>query len=95
MKVLQSLIWIAKQPQDKSSMAPATSYWIYSAAEAQGLVRLRTVVGHPLLEVCAGKGQLSEGEQGVSQRNMGREEVRGLLAPGQVEAPLHQLAQRL
>jgi hypothetical protein len=69
---------------------------IHPTAEAQGLVRLRTVVGHPLLEVYAGGSHLSKGEQCVPQRNMGREEeVRGVLAPGQVEALLHQLTQRL
>ena len=53
-------------------------------------------MGHPPLEAYAGRGHFSEGEQGVPQRNMGREEeVRGLLALGQVEALLHQLAQRL
>ena len=55
-----------------------------------------TAMRDPLLEVYARRSHLSKGEQRVPQRNMGwEEEVRGLLPPGQIEALLHQLAQRL
>jgi hypothetical protein len=76
-------------------MAPPAPDGIYPTAEGQGLVWLRTVAGHPLLQVDAGRSHLAKGEQRVPQRNMGRqEEVGGLLTPGLVEALLHQIAQR-
>jgi hypothetical protein len=65
-------------------------------AEGQGVVLLRVVEGHPLLQVCSRRDHLSKSELAVPLRNVGlREEGRGLLASGQVEAPLHQLVHRL
>ena len=45
-----------------------------------GAVLLGVVEGNALLQVCSGEGQLSQTEQGVSQRLVGLQEERRVLA---------------
>jgi hypothetical protein len=97
--LLQGLVRVAKHPQDLGETGQAMHHglWVDEAMGAvlQGLgagKALLQVEGDTLLQVRAGRAQLSEEAQGIPQRDMSRNEAWGILDPlGQAQHLLGQL----
>jgi hypothetical protein len=69
---------------------------VLPGTEAMRAGLLRLVDAPPLRQVCAGSGQLSQGEQGLAERIMGLQEERRMLhALGQALARLSQRPRRV
>ena len=93
---LQGLVRIAKKPQGQGRIGEASHPGVMPVEEGMGAVLLGVVEGNALLQVRAGRGKLSQTEQGRPQRIVGlQEESRVLHALGQAQELLPQLARRL
>src|SRR6266853_802168 len=86
MAALHGLLWIAQQPQDHDRKDPTSPT----------AVLLEVVQGLPLLQVCAGSGQLTKPPQALAHLPVtGHKERWVTLALGQAEELLCQLKSRL
>ena len=61
---LQGLVRIAKRPQNQGCNGQAGHPRVKAIAEGMGTVLLRIIEGNALLQVCLGRGQLSQLGQG-------------------------------
>jgi hypothetical protein len=71
MAPLQSLVWVAKTPQDQSRTKEAGHARIIPVEDGQSMVLRWIVQGKALLKVLLGRGKLSKPEQERPQRMVG------------------------